>query len=431
MKRGYVNQQNEVVLIDMYVLTLQNHYCNNQQTTAKNDCHNRSGKLFMKKLRVFEAFAGIGAQAAALKRLNAKYEVVGISEWMVDAVICYDAIHNSGEKVVEVPDYKEQLDYLSEFDFSRDSTKKTNLRLLDPETLKRLYIANKRSGNLGSIAQLTGKAMPKCDLLIYSFPCQDLSTGGNGYGMKKGSGTRSSLLWEVERILEELEALGKLPKYLLMENVKTILCAAFKDDLKAFLRFLERKGYHNDLPMKLNALDFGIPQDRVRAFIVSKLGDHPLSVSGKINFATQERKFDATKFLKLDYINEVLRNEADMAQLNATPSRMVMWDKNGMDANAETIIRTITCNMDRTQTAALFKYNGILGETFRRLTIREAFLFMGFTEDEYERTLHLDFTYRRMNKLIGNSIVVNVLTEIFREMFGGRYNIERKKEVNL
>ena len=385
----------------------------------------------MKKLRVFEAFAGIGAQSTALKRLNARYEVVGISEWTIDAVICYDAIHNSDENSVEVPSPKEQFEYLSQFDFSRDSVNKTNLKLLDSETLERLYIANNRSKNHGSIAQLTGEVMPKCDILVYSFPCQDLSTGGNGYGMKKGSGTRSSLLWEIERLIVELEALGKLPKYLLMENVKTILCAAFKDDLKAFLKFLEKKGYKNDVPMKLNALDFGIPQDRVRAFIVSKLGEYPPTISESIDAAKKDRIFDATKFLRTDYTLDILRNEANIAQLNRTPSRMVMWDKNGMDANAETIIRTITCNMDRTQTAALFEYNGALGDTFRRLTIREAFLFMGFSEEEYERTMHLDFTYRRMNKLIGNSIVVNVLTEIFREMFVGRYNIEPRQGVSV
>jgi len=133
------------------------------------------------------------------------------------------------------------------------------------------------------------------------------------------------------------------------------------------------------------------------------------------------------QFLQTDYSREVLKNEADIAQLNNTPSRRVMWQKNGKEANASTIIRTITCNMDRTQTAALFKYNGAMGDTFRRLTIREAFLFMGFTEEEYERTIHLDYSYRCMNKLIGNSIVVNVLTEIFREMFGGRYNIPKRR----
>lgn len=380
-------------------------------------------------LRVFEAFAGIGAQAAALKRIDADYEVVGISEWMVDAVICYDAIHHFGEETVEVPSYEEQMAYLSQFDFSRDSVRKTNLKLLEPDAVERLYIANKRSKNFGSISQLTGELMPKCDLLIYSFPCQDLSTGGNGKGMKKGSGTRSSLLWEIERLLKELYVLKKLPRYLLMENVKTVLCDAFKDDLKAFLEFLEAIGYQNDTPMVLNAMDFGIPQDRIRAFIVSKRGKHLVKVSESIDCGKLERGFDATQFLRLDYEREVLKNEADIAQLNATPSRRKMWDINGKEANRNTIIRTITCNMDRTHTAALFKYEGALGNTFRRLTIREAFLFMGFTEEEYERTIHLDFTYRRMNKLIGNSIVVNVLAEIFREMFVGRYGISARRNL--
>ena len=376
-----------------------------------------------KPLRVFEAFAGIGAQATALERLGAKYESVGISEWTIDAVICYDAIHHPNEQAEEIPSYEKQLEYLSQFEFSRDSARKTNLKLVEPEVIEKLYIANRRSKNYGSISHLTGEKMPKCDLLLYSFPCQDLSTGGNGLGMKKGSGTRSSLLWEIERLLEELQVLRKLPRYLLMENVKTILCERYRDDLNDFLNFLESIGYQNDKPMLLNSLDFGVPQDRERVFIVSKIGTRPLFVSHSISKAKRHRTFDATQFLRLDYSREVLKNEADIAQLNNTPSRMVMWHKNGKVANASTIVRTITCNMDRTQTAALFKYKGALGDTFRRLTIREAFLLMGFTEEEYERTIHLDFSYRRMNKLIGNSIVVNLLMEIFREVFAGRYNI--------
>jgi DNA (cytosine-5)-methyltransferase 1 len=379
-----------------------------------------------KPLRVFEAFAGIGAQATALERLGANYEIVGISEWMIDAVIGYDAIHHFGEQAGELPSYEDQIAYLSQFEFSNTSVIKTNLKRIDHNTIEKLYIANRRSRNFGSISQLNGQRMPKCDLLIYSFPCQDLSTGGNGLGMKKGSGTRSSLLWEIERLLKELQVLQKLPRYLLMENVKTILCERYRNDFQDFLSFLESIGYQNDSPMILNSLDFGVPQDRERAFIVSKRGNRPLNVSESIKKTKKERIFDTTQFLRMDYSREVLKNEADIAQLNNTPSRMVMWQKNGKAANASTIIRTITCNMDRTQTAALFKYSGALGDTFRRLTIREAFLLMGFTEEEYERTIHLDYSYRRMNKLIGNSIVVNVLTEIFLEMFGGRYNISKK-----
>ncbi|MHC1696277.1 MAG: DNA cytosine methyltransferase [Eubacteriales bacterium] len=85
-----------------------------------------------------------------------------------------------------MPSYDKQLVYLSQFEFSRDLVRKTNLKLIEPAVIEKLYITNPRSKNYGSISQLTGVKMPKCDLLIYSFPCQDLSTGGNGLGMKKG-----------------------------------------------------------------------------------------------------------------------------------------------------------------------------------------------------------------------------------------------------
>ena len=66
------------------------------------------------KLRVFEAFAGIGAQATALERININYEIVGISDWFMDAIICYDAIHGKEEDRPIVPDKTEQLRYLNQ-----------------------------------------------------------------------------------------------------------------------------------------------------------------------------------------------------------------------------------------------------------------------------------------------------------------------------
>lgn len=85
--------------------------------------------------------------------------------------------------------------------------------------------------------------------------------------MSKGSGTRSGLLWEIERILKELHALDRLPEYLLLENVKTIKAKTNLKDLNQWLSFLESIGYNNDECMILNSLDFGVPQDRERAFI--------------------------------------------------------------------------------------------------------------------------------------------------------------------
>lgn len=374
-----------------------------------------------KKLRVFEAFAGIGAQASALERLNINYEIVGISEWFVDALECYAAIHKNDVQV-EIPLEKaDVLKYLEKYSFSTDSVHSFNINRLPEDRLRNLCRANLKCKNYGSIMDIKPEDMPITDLLVYSFPCQDLSTGGKGEGMKKGSGTRSGLLWEIERILAGLKKLNRLPEYLLLENVKTIKAESNKPDLDEWLSFLESVGYVNDECMLLNALDFGVPQDRERAFIVSHLGKK-LDVAKRIE--KKERKYNFNSFFRNDYDNPVLRAEADIAQLNPTPSRLTMWEINGRELNENTTVRTITCNMDRTHCAALFPYTGAKGESFRRPTIREAFLLMGFTEEEYEKTMSLEYSYRKMNKLIGNSIVVNVLVEIFRAMFNGKYDKE-------
>lgn len=381
-----------------------------------------------KKLRVFEAFAGIGAQAAALKRMNINYEIVGISDWFIDAIECYAAIHCKGKKVTVPQDITEVDEYLSKFTFSADSVKPYDIKRLSEDKRRDLYRANKQANNYGSITELKGVDMPETDLLVYSFPCQDLSTGGLGKGMGKGSGTRSGLLWEVERILNELNELGRLPEYLLMENVKTIKASTNIGDLNQWLNFLESIGYKNDECLILNSLDFGVPQDRERAFIISHLGKK-LDLGEAISQKKKPRSFNIHNFILTNYDSDPnLRMEADMAQLNKTPSRDVMWDINGIDPiTRDTTVRTITCNMDRTHTAALFKYDGRKGDTYRRLTLREAFLLMGFNKTEYVSAAGLGFSYRKLNKLIGNSIVVNVLVAIFEAMFEEKYKKDESK----
>lgn len=383
----------------------------------------RDVEMSKRKLRVFEAFAGIGAQASALSRMNIDYEIVGISDWFMDAIECYAAIHCSNIKVDMPTDIKKIDEYLSKYTFSATSVKESKLKLLTEDQRRDLYRANIQAKNYGSITELKGKDMPEADLLVYSFPCQDLSTGGLGKGMAKGSGTRSGLLWEIERILMELKELGRLPEYLLLENVKTIKAHTNIKDLDQWLNFLTSIGYSNDDCMILNSLDFGIPQDRERAFIVSHFGSK-LDVPSKIQQKKKPRSYNINDFIMTDYEeNPQHRIEADMAQLNKTPSRDIMWEINGIDPiTKDTTVRTITCNMDRTHTAALFKYNGIKGDTYRRLTLREAFLLMGFTQDEYQKAAALNFSYRKLNKLIGNSIVVNVLQAVFEVMFDGKFD---------
>ena len=87
-------------------------------------------------------------------------------------------------------------------------------------------------------------------------------------GMSKGSGTRSGLLWEVERLLGEVK---ELPQVLLMENVPQVISDANISDFHKWQDFLTEKGYTNYVEI-LNAKDFGVAQNRERCFMVSLLG---------------------------------------------------------------------------------------------------------------------------------------------------------------
>lgn len=86
-------------------------------------------------------------------------------------------------------------------------------------------------------------------------------------GMSKGSGTRSGLLWEVERLLNECK---ELPDILLMENVPQVHGEKNKEDFENWLAFLRKKGYFNYY-QDINSKTMGIPQNRDRCFCISIL----------------------------------------------------------------------------------------------------------------------------------------------------------------
>ncbi len=111
-------------------------------------------------------------------------------------------------------------------------------------------------------------------LLTYSFPCTDLSVAGKQAGMKKGSGTRSGLLWEVERILKEIkDDGGELPQILFMENVPQVHANANMEDFQNWIDFLTSLGYVSYW-QDLNAKNYGVAQNRERCFMFSFLGEY-------------------------------------------------------------------------------------------------------------------------------------------------------------
>lgn len=119
--------------------------------------------------------------------------------------------------------------------------------------------------NYGDIYTIDETKLPYFDMITYSTPCQDFSVAGKGKGGDKGSGTRSSLLWECERIIRAVK-----PKYLLMENVKNLLSDKHRHNFNEWFKVLESMGYTNYYKV-LNAKDYGIPQNRKRIFACQSL----------------------------------------------------------------------------------------------------------------------------------------------------------------
>lgn len=234
-----------------------------------------------KPVRLIELFAGVGSQAKALTRLGATFEHYKISEWEVNATASYKAIHKENDNTDYSAEFTAvQLNkILFNIGISTDGKNLMGIKeiIRKGEQWKRTVYNNfKATNNIGSILNVSGNDLEIVDtdkyiyILTYSFPCQDLSIAGQQKGMQKGSGTRSGLLWEVERLLDECE---ELPQVLLMENVPQVHSADNIGDFNAWLRKLESLGYNNYY-QDLNSKNFGIPQNRNRTFCVSVLGDY-------------------------------------------------------------------------------------------------------------------------------------------------------------
>jgi len=153
------------------------------------------------------------------------------------------------------------------------------------------------------------------DLFTYSSPCTDISQSGKQMGLKEGSGTRSALLWYVTDAIETLK-----PKYLLQENVAALVSKKFMPDFQKWLAKLENMGYVNRWA-RLNAKDYGVPQNRDRVFCLSMRRDVAFDYQFPKGFPLQTRLEDVLEeevperyFLKDDAVSKFLQaNDTDKA----------------------------------------------------------------------------------------------------------------------
>lgn len=121
------------------------------------------------------------------------------------------------------------------------------------------------------IADVDGAELKPVDIITFGSPCQDLSIAGKRQGMKKGSGTRSSLFFEAIRVIREMQEAtnGQYPQLVVWENVAGALSSRDGKDFKAAVDALAGIGALDVSYRLVNALRYGPPQRRVRVLVVA------------------------------------------------------------------------------------------------------------------------------------------------------------------
>lgn len=272
----------------------------------------------MRELRTVELFSGIGMQYRGIENSGCFKPIrIATCEIERDAIISYAGVH-CGMTMEMVNNYAEypsrnimaqELDQMNigfdpshnkKIDWFKISNKKS-------KDIEKIWLACKLTRNMGDISKV--KMLPSCDLVSYSFPCTDISNSGKQIGLQKtcykcghkfnpleletkdryhcplcGSDemhtSRSGMLIEVERLIQDMVDRNDAPHYLLMENVKALVSSKFIDSFNLWKKRLDMLGY-NTYSDVMNGLDVGIPQHRERTYAISIRKDID---SGKFSF---------------------------------------------------------------------------------------------------------------------------------------------------
>lgn len=264
-----------------------------------------------------------------------------------------------------------------------------------------------KSLNVGDI-QAARPPSRDIDILFYSSPCQDFSKAGLNKGGAKGSNTRSSLLWHVEKFIRATR-----PRFLIMENVPTLATVHYRD-LEEWIMTLQRLGYHS-VKYIINALHCGIPQDRKRLFVISSLENPPLIMQPTINPLPPLSFLDSNQAPKHLYIDthkisnkEILTSEYYPYILGYT---RVYHDPCKSSYHKKKYFNTIT-------TKNVFPPCNLIVESsmqVRRLSPAERLRLMGLTPQQTNSLLEY-ISETQLNKLAGNSICIPVLEHLFNSI---------------
>lgn len=242
----------------------------------------------------------------------------------------------------------------------------------------------------------------KPDILIHGSPCQDISIAGRRLGADEGSGTRSSLMWQTLKIVEQMGVWR--PQVIIWENVKGVLQKRMAANYAKYCDVLDGLGYTTTNAV-LDARQFGLPQYRERVFTVSVLeGNQPFD-------------FWRLKQSPMRPIKEFLEDAAPEYVITSPSmlSRLPGASKGTFAGRLQPIDRwawTITTKQNRNPNSGVVP----LGDgRFRLLTPRECWRLQGYADADYDAAARVNGK-TALYKQAGNSIPVPIFESIFKEL---------------
>lgn len=284
------------------------------------------------------------------------------------------------------------------------------------------------------------------NLITYGFPCQDFSVCGDRTGLfrEDGTCTRSGLFFDALRIIKRTQ-----PDVAIAENVRNLLSKRFSNEFQIVLDSLESAGYKNYFAV-LNSKRFGIPQNRDRVFIVSIRKDvcadefrfpkgFPLTTRLRdiLEPVVDERFYLSPKMV--EYVTAKVDGcrfdgEIDPPLARALTATQHKMHRAGVDTYvSDGCVEVASLNhykndqmnrvygTDGLSPTVMTKTGGgretkiLDGRRIRRLTPRECFRLMGFSDDDFDKAASVN-SNTQLYKQAGNSIVVPVLENIIQAL---------------
>lgn len=326
-------------------------------------------------IKILELFGGIGAPRKALINLGVEHKCIDYVEWKENRVRAYNALY----------------DHLH-------------------------YPQDVRMWDL------------KPDILVHGSPCQDNSRGNRD---RKGNSekSRSQLMLETLRIITEMG--NWKPKVVIWENVEGVLDKDVFPIFNYYMQEMEQLGYKNSFDV-LDARNFGIPHARKRVFCISILGDKVFD----FNKLQHKPMRNINEFLEYGPDDEI--PERYLINIPSMLNKIKEFNPKPVGSYTrqldviESFCYTISERQDRCPNAGIIRLNR---PQYRYLTERECWRLLGFDDEDFELMLE-EFPTREGKRnatlyaLAGNSIVVQVLEDIFRVIIDEDYGTDLITEID-